>query len=127
MSPFQIEAGQFCTFIVNRDGELSACGKGSYGRLGLGDSINHAMPKRVHLDAVVKKLSSSKRSDGHTLALTEEGTVYSWGDGDYGKLGHGNCLTQKQPKLISGPLQGKVVKYIRAGKNFDESQIVYVH
>lgn len=84
--------------------------------MGLGDSVNQALPKRVHLEAVVKKLSSSKRSDGHTLALTEEGTVYSWGDGDYGKLGHGNCLTQKQPKLITGPLQGKIVKCIHAGK-----------
>lgn len=28
--------------------------------------------------------------------------------GDYGKLGHGNHITQKSPKLILGPLQGKV-------------------
>lgn len=70
----------------------------------------------------MKKLSSSKRSDGHTLALTEEGSVYSWGDGDYGKLGHGNCLTQKQPKLIGGVLQGKVVKCIHAGKNVNKKE-----
>ena len=25
--------------------------------------------------------------DAQTLALTEEGCVYSWGDGDFGKLG----------------------------------------
>uniref|UniRef100_A0A3P8RLA2 HECT and RLD domain containing E3 ubiquitin protein ligase family member 1 n=1 Tax=Amphiprion percula TaxID=161767 RepID=A0A3P8RLA2_AMPPE len=29
-------------------------------------------------------------SDGHSMALTESGEVFSWGDGDYGKLGHGN-------------------------------------
>lgn len=53
-------------------------------------------------------MSSSKGSDGHTLAFTTEGEVFSWGDGDYGKLGHGNSSTQKYPKLIQGPLQGKV-------------------
>lgn len=25
--------------------------------------------------------------DAQTLALTEDGLVYSWGDGDFGKLG----------------------------------------
>ena len=57
---------------------------------------------------VVKKISSSRGSDGHTLALTTNGEVFSWGDGDYGKLGHGNSSTQKYPRLIQGPLAGKV-------------------
>lgn len=64
----------------------------------------------------MKKLSSSKGSDGHTLALTESGSVYSWGDGDYGKLGHGNCATHKQPEKINGPFLGKNIVYINAGK-----------
>ena len=51
-------------------------------------------------------------SDGHTLALTSEGSIFSWGDGDYGKLGHGSSLTYKIPKLIAGPLSRRV-------RNFD--------
>jgi alpha-tubulin suppressor-like RCC1 family protein len=35
--------------------------------------------------------------------------------GDYGKLGHGNCTTQKQPRLVAGALSGKVVKFVHAG------------
>ncbi len=54
-------------------------------------------------------------SDGHTLALTSEGQVFSWGDGDYGKLGHGNTSTQKYPKLIQGVLLGKVAVCVSAG------------
>lgn len=34
--------------------------------------------------------------------------MFSWGDGEYGKLGHGNSATQKYPKIIQGPLFGKV-------------------
>ena len=57
--------------------------QGSYGRLGLGDSVNQQQLKRVSVlaDCVVKTVSSSKGSDGHTLALTTDGQVYSWGDG----------------------------------------------
>lgn len=34
--------------------------------------------------------------------------VFSWGDGEYGKLGHGNSATQKYPKIVQGPLFSKV-------------------
>ncbi|KAK4883729.1 hypothetical protein RN001_007048 [Aquatica leii] len=93
------------SFMIHHDGSVSACGKGSYGRLGLGNSAHQAIPKQVLIDSVVKKLSSSKGSDGHTLALTEDGMVYSyrhsaavtddggldtWGEGDHGRLGHGD-------------------------------------
>ncbi|CAL1541387.1 unnamed protein product [Lymnaea stagnalis] len=68
---------------MHQDGSVSACGKGSYGRLGLGDSNNQTMPRKLTFDppAVIKKVSSSKGSDGHTLALTLEGELFSWGDG----------------------------------------------
>lgn len=68
------------------------------------------MPKKLVLEPprTMRKVSSSKGSDGHTLAVTAEGEVFSWGDGDYGKLGHGNSATQKYPKIIQGPLLGKV-------------------
>ncbi|XP_031681979.1 probable E3 ubiquitin-protein ligase HERC1 isoform X1 [Oncorhynchus kisutch] len=112
-----IEAGQYCTFSVSADGSVKACGKGSYGRLGLGDSNNQSMPKKLALEPPrnMCKVSSSKGSDGHTLAVTGEGEVFSWGDGDYGKLGHGNSATQKYPKIIQGPLLGKVVVCVSAG------------
>ncbi|XP_053720543.1 probable E3 ubiquitin-protein ligase HERC1 isoform X1 [Synchiropus splendidus] len=112
-----IEAGQYCTFVISSDGGVRACGKGSYGRLGLGDSNNQSSLKKLTFEPhrAIKKVSSSKGSDGHTLAFTTEGEVFSWGDGDYGKLGHGNSSTQKYPKLIQGPMQGKVVVCVSAG------------
>ncbi len=85
-SCFQLEAGQYCSFVIHSDSSLSACGKGSYGRLGLGDSNNQQVPKKLSFDSrhSVKKVSSSKGSDGHTLALTVGGDVFSWGDGKMG-------------------------------------------
>ncbi|XP_071845609.1 probable E3 ubiquitin-protein ligase HERC1 isoform X3 [Apostichopus japonicus] len=112
----QVEAGQYCTFMIGPDGTVRACGKGSYGRLGLGDSNNQTQLKKLNLENhVVTKVSSSKGSDGHTLALTAEGQVFSWGDGDYGKLGHSNTSTQKYPKLIQNVLTGKLVVCVSTG------------
>ncbi|CAA9994396.1 unnamed protein product [Nesidiocoris tenuis] len=111
----QVEAGLHCTFVVHSTGEVTACGKGTYGRLGLGDSSSQCMLKKIPFDCKIKKLVSSKGSDGHSLALSDNGQVYSWGDGDFGKLGHGNTQTQRQPKLVEGPLQHSNVVQISVG------------
>ncbi|VVC31643.1 Hypothetical protein CINCED_3A017272 [Cinara cedri] len=111
----QVEAGQYCTFIIDTKGHVSACGKNSYGRLGLGNSSNQPVPKRINIECKIKQVSSSKGCDGHSLALSDTGEVFSWGDGDYGKLGHGDVSTHKEPKLIQGPFIGKVVELVSAG------------
>jgi len=77
----QVEAGQYCTFIIDTKGCVSACGKNSYGRLGLGNSSNQPVPKRININCKIKQVSSSKGCDGHSLALSDTGEVYSWGDG----------------------------------------------
>ncbi|ESN90894.1 hypothetical protein HELRODRAFT_90701 [Helobdella robusta] len=113
----EIEAGQYCTFVINKDGSMMTCGKNTFGRLGLGPSsaLNSNPMQQSHIQPKFKKVSSSKGTDGHTLALSIDGTVYSWGDGNGGKLGHGDNVTVYSPKLIAGPLLGKVVLCVSAG------------
>ena len=53
----------------------------------------------------------------HYLALTTEGTVYSWGNGDGGRLGHGDVRHQDHPTLVTGLLMHAVVK-IACGSSY---------
>ena len=62
-----------------------------------------------HIPTIVEGLSGVKivqvdcgSGDAHTLALDETGQVWSWGDGDYGKLGRPGSDQNKVPKPITG-------------------------
>eukprot|EP00966_Prymnesium_polylepis_P114063 2636199-Prymnesium_polylepis.1 len=75
-----------------------------YGRLGHGDEGNQRTPKVVEALAGVTVRTVAAGGD-HSLVLSEDGVVYSFGDGDGGKLGHGNEEGQRTPKVIEA-LQG---------------------
>jgi len=39
--------------------------------------------------------------ESHTLALTDEREIYTWGGGQLGQLGHGDFLRQSLPLKIA--------------------------
>lgn len=53
----------------------------------------------------------------HYLALTTEGTVYSWGNGEGGRLGHGDNNYQEYPTLIEA-LLGHTIVRIACGSSY---------
>ena len=55
------------------------------------------------------QLCACKIGDGHCLAVTHTGDTFSWGDGEYGRLGHGDSAKQRRPKRIEALKSKKVV------------------
>ncbi|XP_037823677.1 probable E3 ubiquitin-protein ligase HERC2 [Lucilia sericata] len=117
LRPIHIAGGSKSLFIVSQDGKVYACGEGTNGRLGLGTSANISVPRQVPVlhQYVVKKVAVHSGGK-HALALTLDGKVFSWGEGEDGKLGHGNRLTMDKPKMIES-LRSKKIRDIACGSS----------
>lgn len=55
--------------------------------------------------------------DAHSLAAARGGNVFSWGDGDYGKLGRGGNEGSKVPKRVDSLTKKGVIK-LMCGSQF---------
>ncbi|XP_015113813.1 E3 ubiquitin-protein ligase HERC2 [Diachasma alloeum] len=115
LKPVQISGGSKTLFIVTQEGKLYACGEGTNGRLGLGDNNNVYEPKLIpFLSQYIIKKVAVHSGGTHALALTQDSKVFSWGEGEDGKLGHGNRLSLDKPRLIEA-FKSKRIRDIACG------------
>lgn len=49
-----------------------------------------------------KKIKQVECGFSHTVALTEDGEVFTWGEGKQGALGHGDWENIHLPKKVEG-------------------------
>ena len=98
---------------VTEGGQLWTFGSGWNGRLGHGDEEYRLVPKLVDGLAGVRVCQASA-DDAHSMAVTEGGQVWTFGDGRHGQLGHGDKETQLVPKVVEG-LAGVRVCQVSAG------------
>ncbi|XVF31739.1 hypothetical protein REPUB_Repub17cG0018200 [Reevesia pubescens] len=108
-----VSCGGFFTMALTEEGQLWNWGANSNYELGRGDKVGGWKPKPI------PSLESSRiiqiASGGyHSLALTDEGKVLSWGHGGHGQLGHSSIQNQKIPVVIEA-LADKRVVYIACG------------
>lgn len=72
---------------------MYATGYGAGGRLGVGGTDSVAIPTLVdRLRGHSIKQVAVNAGGKHCLALSTDGEVFSWGEAEDGKLGHGNRL-----------------------------------
>uniref|UniRef100_A0A1D1XGZ2 Putative E3 ubiquitin-protein ligase HERC1 n=2 Tax=Anthurium amnicola TaxID=1678845 RepID=A0A1D1XGZ2_9ARAE len=102
-----ISCGPWHTAVVTSSGQLFTFGDGTFGVLGHGDRRSVSIPREVES---LKGLRTVRAACGvwHTAAVVEvmagnssssncsSGKLFTWGDGDKGRLGHGD----KEPKLV---------------------------
>jgi len=73
-------------------------GRGEDGQLGLGDTSDQDEP--TYVDALrgvgVRQIACGS---GHTVVLSTEGEVFTWGRGDDGRLGHGDNGWKYVPRI----------------------------
>ncbi|KAL7530787.1 hypothetical protein ACHAXR_004851 [Thalassiosira sp. AJA248-18] len=107
--PIQIACGGFHSAVVTQDGKMYTFGGGEHGQLGHGDKVNKVKPTLVQaLEAIFLQQITCGWS--HSVALTSKGEVYTWGNGDHGKLGHGSGKKVSTPQLVEKLVGQKVVR-----------------
>jgi len=97
--------GQICTF-----------GFGQEGRLGHGDARDQSKPTLIVFDTKIK-FTQVAGGAFHSLALTKEGKIWSWGRGLFGQLGTGDTETRYRPILVDTVPPDIIFAKIAAGSD----------
>ncbi|GBG59421.1 hypothetical protein CBR_g38446 [Chara braunii] len=117
----QVACGPWHTAAVTSNGQLFTFGDGTFGALGHGDRSNAALPREVealkgsrvikvacgvwHTAAVVETLSVDS-----SVSSCASGRLYTWGDGDKGRLGHGNKEAKWVPTFVHALADHSIVQ-----------------
>ena len=94
----------FCIAVGLRSENLYSWGLGTYGNLGNGYRKDQDTPVLFHIMSPVAKVKKQVKQiacgSRHSMALTTDGEVYSWGFGRNGRLGHGSIADFDVPQRI---------------------------
>lgn len=103
-------SGSLCKFVRTRHDarKLRMCGVMSFGTadvmLGIplpNKASDVVRPKRIEDALLHEPIECIAAARHHSMALTSNGQVYSWGHGKSGRLGHGNEFTQPLPAIVA--------------------------
>ena len=95
----QMSAGDNHIVMLDADGTVWSTGHNYYGQLGTNNKANYSIPQQMRTGTTTVLNNIKKVSAGslHTLALAENGTVYSLGYNYYGQLGTRNTTNYMLP------------------------------
>jgi alpha-tubulin suppressor-like RCC1 family protein len=104
-TPVQVAAGVssiacgYTSTCAIANGGLECWGSNAFGQLGLGTTqASYSTPQLVTSLNAVRQVAAGY---AHTCAVRVDGTLYCWGDNNYGQLGIGNTTNQSLPTVVS--------------------------
>ena len=108
-----MSAGAAHSLALTASGAVWSWGDGFFGKLGHGDDHAQWQPKKVEAFAG-QRIVAVSAALVHSLAITADGALWSWGWGASGKLGHGDEHDQLLPKKVEA-FAGQRVVAVSAG------------
>ena len=92
------------SLALTREGRIWSWGSNAFGQLGLGEADDQPHPTPQTIPGLTQ-VTSLAGSEKFTLAVRRDGTVWAWGDNDYGQLGTNDAPTDHHvaEKVWSGP------------------------
>lgn len=118
----QISAGGWHSCFLTDDGRLFTCGKGEYGRLGLGEEASKLFPTEMTQDSKrqnVKDVVQVSAGGSHTIWFNRNNRVHAVGRLDGGRCGTGSTangrLALSEDITPNFPIQDFLVLEVAAG------------
>jgi alpha-tubulin suppressor-like RCC1 family protein len=81
-----VSAGGAHTLAIKTDGTLWAWGSNSFGQVGDGTNASRSTPRQVGTATNWKQVSAAV-GNNHSLAITNSGTLWAWGNNSNGQIG----------------------------------------
>ena len=95
-----VSPGDGHSIALTADGAVWSWGYGGHGLLGHGDEQRQLLPKKIEAFAG-QRVNAVSAGLYHSFAITADGAVFTWGEGEDGCLGHGEDLSnQLLPKKV---------------------------
>lgn len=94
-----IAAGNNHSMAVTRSGDVYTWGDNTDGQLGTGTTTNSETP--VLITGITGKIASIAAGANHTLAITSDGHLYTWGRNSAGQIGNATQENQLSPTLLN--------------------------
>lgn len=86
--------------FLTKEGHVYTCGTSGHGQLGHGDTLDRPTPKLVESLVTVGPVVQIAAGPSYALAVTSDGTVYSFGSGTNFCLGHGEQHNELNPRPV---------------------------
>jgi len=98
-------AGEHHTILWTLEGKALTFGSNAHGQLGHGNADSEFVPRLIEASSVTrKKIVRAAAGVGHSVLLTSEGEIFSFGNGTVGQLGHGSAYLFTdvyEPRLVA--------------------------
>ncbi|GLJ16737.1 hypothetical protein SUGI_0288000 [Cryptomeria japonica] len=116
----QVATGLSYTVILTKYGQVYTCGSNSHGQLGHGDTLERTTPRKVERFNSLGPVLQIAAGVSHTMAVTEDGTLYTFGSGSNFCLGHGDPRDEFQPRAVQA-FKRKNIHVIRVSAGDEHS------
>lgn len=96
-----IAAGGWHSLTVCNDSTVKAFGENASGQLGDASNTDQSIPvQAIGLTSIIGVSAGGDQLEAHSLALKNDGTVWSWGSNIYGALGNGTTTNTNIPGQV---------------------------
>lgn len=112
------EANEYCSMVILEDGTLWGWGSNNDHQLATPMGGLYSTPRQIVIGDGTKKVVSVAVGGRHAAALLEDGSLWTWGNNEYGQLGTGAVTNDVYTPTKITIEEGKKVLKVDGGYNY---------